>query len=128
MKVSNKPQYVDKIPKAITGKVGDLLDKVDERKQLDAIADELELRKIWDRNLDVLSGGELQRVAVAAALSRNADVYLFDEPSSYLDVKQRLSSCPSDSQPKRATENRHSSRTRLSHHRLPLRPNLRLLR
>ncbi|HSV50385.1 MAG TPA: ribosome biogenesis/translation initiation ATPase RLI [Candidatus Acidoferrales bacterium] len=90
LKVSSKPQYVDKIPKAITGKVGDLLDKVDERKQLDAIADELELRKIWDRNLDILSGGELQRVAVAAALSREADVYLFDEPSSYLDVKQRL--------------------------------------
>jgi ATP-binding cassette subfamily E protein 1 len=90
LKVSSKPQYVDKIPKAITGKVGDLLDKVDERKQIDAIADELDLRKIWDRNLDVLSGGELQRVAVAAALSRNADVYLFDEPSSYLDVKQRL--------------------------------------
>jgi ATP-binding cassette, sub-family E, member 1 len=90
LKVSSKPQYVDKIPKAITGKVGDLLDKVDERKQMDAIADELELRKIWDRNLDVLSGGELQRVAVAAALSREADVYLFDEPSSYLDVKQRL--------------------------------------
>ncbi len=90
LKVSNKPQYVDKIPKAVTGKVGDLLDKVDERKQLDAIADELELRNIWDRALDVLSGGELQRVAVAAALSRDADVYLFDEPSSYLDVKQRL--------------------------------------
>lgn len=90
LRVSSKPQYVDKIPKAITGKVGDLLDKVDERKHLDAIADELELRKIWDRNLDVLSGGELQRVAVAAALSRDAEVYLFDEPSSYLDVKQRL--------------------------------------
>jgi ATP-binding cassette, sub-family E, member 1 len=90
LKVSSKPQYVDKIPKAITGKVGDLLEKVDERKQLDAIAEELELNKVWDRNLDVLSGGELQRVAVAAALSREADVYLFDEPSSYLDVKQRL--------------------------------------
>jgi ATP-binding cassette subfamily E protein 1 len=38
----------------------------------------------------VLSGGELQRVAVTATLSREADVYLFDEPSSYLDVKQRL--------------------------------------
>jgi len=90
LKVSSKPQYVDKIPKAITGKVGDLLEKVDERKQLDALADEFELKKIWDRPLDVLSGGELQRVAVAAALSREADVYLFDEPSSYLDVKQRL--------------------------------------
>ncbi|MDR0470898.1 MAG: ribosome biogenesis/translation initiation ATPase RLI [Nitrososphaerota archaeon] len=90
LKVSSKPQYVDKIPKAVTGKVGDLLDKVDERKQLDAIAEELELTNLWDRALEVLSGGELQRVAVAAALSRDADVYLFDEPSSYLDVKQRL--------------------------------------
>jgi ATP-binding cassette subfamily E protein 1 len=90
IKVSSKPQYVDKIPKAVTGKAGDLLEKVDERKILDQLADELELHKIWDRPLDVLSGGELQRVAVAAALSREADVYLFDEPSSYLDVKQRL--------------------------------------
>ncbi|MCL2135464.1 MAG: ribosome biogenesis/translation initiation ATPase RLI [Candidatus Bathyarchaeota archaeon] len=90
IKVSSKPQYVDKIPKAVTGRAGDLLEKVDERGVLDELADTLELRKIWDRALDVLSGGELQRVAVAAALSRDADVYLFDEPSSYLDVKQRL--------------------------------------
>ncbi|MCL2172869.1 MAG: ribosome biogenesis/translation initiation ATPase RLI [Candidatus Bathyarchaeota archaeon] len=90
LRVSSKPQYVDKIPKAVTGKAGDLLEKVDERKILDVLADTLELRKIWDRPLEVLSGGELQRVAVAAALSRDADVYLFDEPSSYLDVKQRL--------------------------------------
>ncbi len=90
LKVSSKPQYVDKIPKAVAGKVGDLLEKVDERKLLDVLSEELELKKVWDRPLEVLSGGELQRVAVAAALSREADVYLFDEPSSYLDVKQRL--------------------------------------
>jgi ATP-binding cassette subfamily E protein 1 len=90
LRVSSKPQYVDKIPKAVTGKTGDLLEKVDERKILEQLIDELELRKIWDRPLEILSGGELQRVAVAAALSRDADVYLFDEPSSYLDVKQRL--------------------------------------
>jgi ATP-binding cassette subfamily E protein 1 len=90
LKISSKPQYVDKIPKAVAGKVGDLLEKIDERKQLGAIAEELELTTVWDRPLEVLSGGELQRVAVAAALSRDADVYLFDEPSSYLDVKQRL--------------------------------------
>ncbi|MGA3289358.1 MAG: ribosome biogenesis/translation initiation ATPase RLI [Candidatus Bathyarchaeia archaeon] len=90
LKVSSKPQYVDKIPKAVSGKVGDLLENVDERGQLDALSEELELKTVWDRPLEVLSGGELQRVAVAAALSREADVYLFDEPSSYLDVKQRL--------------------------------------
>jgi ATP-binding cassette subfamily E protein 1 len=90
MNVAHKPQYVDKIPKAVSGKVSDLLEKVNERKRLDKLKEELELGKIWDRHLDVLSGGELQRVAMAAALSRDADVYLFDEPSSYLDVKQRL--------------------------------------
>jgi ATP-binding cassette subfamily E protein 1 len=90
LKVAHKPQYVDKMPKAISGKVGELLEKVDERKMLDKLEEELELTQVWDRSLDVLSGGELQRVAVAAALSREVDVYLFDEPSSYLDVKQRL--------------------------------------
>ena len=90
LKVSHKPQYVDRIPKAISGKVSEILEKVDQRKVLDKLAEELELKKIWDRQLDILSGGELQRVAVTAALCREADVYLFDEPSSYLDVKQRL--------------------------------------
>ena len=90
LKVSHKPQYVDKIPKAVSGKVSELLERVDERGVLGELAEELELKKIWDRPLEVLSGGELQRVAVAAALSREVDVYLFDEPSSYLDVKQRL--------------------------------------
>jgi ATP-binding cassette, sub-family E, member 1 len=90
VRVSHKPQYVDRIPKAIHGKVSEILEKVDQRKVLNGLSEELELKKIWDRNLDILSGGELQRVAVTAALCREADVYLFDEPSSYLDVKQRL--------------------------------------
>ncbi|MEM2994471.1 MAG: ribosome biogenesis/translation initiation ATPase RLI [Candidatus Bathyarchaeia archaeon] len=90
LKVSHKPQYVDKIPRVVSGKVGELLEKVDERNRLNAIAERLELKQIWSRQLEVLSGGELQRVAVAAAICREADVYLFDEPSSYLDVKQRL--------------------------------------
>lgn len=90
LKVSHKPQYVDKIPKVISGKVGELLEKVNERKNLDAVTEQLGLKQIWNRPLEMLSGGELQRVAVAATLCRDADVYLFDEPSSYLDVKQRL--------------------------------------
>jgi ATP-binding cassette subfamily E protein 1 len=90
LKIAHKPQYVDKIPKAVSGKVGELLEKVDERKLLDKLAEQLELKQVWDRPLEVLSGGELQRAAVTAALCREADVYLFDEPSSYLDVKQRL--------------------------------------
>jgi ATP-binding cassette subfamily E protein 1 len=90
LKISHKPQYVDKIPRAVSGKVGDLLEQVNERGVLDQVADQLELKQVWDRSLEVLSGGELQRLAVAASICREADVYLFDEPSSYLDVKQRL--------------------------------------
>ncbi|MCK4481957.1 ribosome biogenesis/translation initiation ATPase RLI [Candidatus Bathyarchaeota archaeon] len=90
LEVSHKPQYVDKIPRAISGEVGELLEKVDERGKLDEIAGQLELKEFWNRSLDVLSGGELQRVAVAATICREADVYLLDEPSSFLDVKQRL--------------------------------------
>jgi len=89
-RVVHKPQYVDKIPRVVSGEVGALLENVDERGKLDFLAEQLQLRTIWDRTLNVLSGGELQRVSIAATICREADVYLFDEPSSYLDVKQRL--------------------------------------
>jgi len=90
LRVVHKPQYVNKIPKAVTGKVEELLEKVDERGILKNIVGQLELQNLLERPLQALSGGELQRVAVAAAICREADVYLFDEPSSYLDVRQRL--------------------------------------
>ncbi|NIU39626.1 ribosome biogenesis/translation initiation ATPase RLI [Candidatus Bathyarchaeota archaeon] len=90
LKILHKPQYVDKIPRVVSGKVGDLLEKVDERDKLESLSQQLQLKTVWDRTLEVLSGGELQTVAIAATICREADVYLFDEPSSYLDVKQRL--------------------------------------
>jgi len=49
-----------------------------------------ELVDVLDRDLNKLSGGELQRVAMAATLMKDADVYFFDEPSSYLDIYQRV--------------------------------------
>ncbi len=90
MKVVHKPQYVDKLSRVVSGKAGELLEKVDERNKLSQLTEQLQLKTIWNRNLKVLSGGELQRVAIAASICREADVYLFDEPSSHLDVKQRL--------------------------------------
>ncbi len=38
-----------------------------------------------------LSGGELQRFEIARCLAREADIYLIDEPSAYLDVEERIS-------------------------------------
>jgi ATP-binding cassette subfamily E protein 1 len=89
MKAVHKPQYVDKIPRVVKGKVGEVLDKLDERGVLGTIIDDLEIGHLLDRDVDVLSGGELQRVAIATAICRDAQMYLFDEPSSFLDIYQR---------------------------------------
>jgi ATP-binding cassette subfamily E protein 1 len=63
---------------------------MDERKRMDEVVETLNLKETLDKKVPDLSGGELQRVAVAAAALKDADLYLFDEPSSYNDVYQRL--------------------------------------
>ena len=81
---------VDQLPKVVKGKVSDLLTNVDERGKLDYVCDELDLHNVLDREMKNLSGGELQRVAIAATVLREGDFYYFDEPTSWLDVSQRL--------------------------------------
>ncbi|MBI2125263.1 ribosome biogenesis/translation initiation ATPase RLI [Candidatus Woesearchaeota archaeon] len=88
--LSYKPQQVDLIPKQFSGKVKALLAKADQGNKLREIVDKLDLIKILDSDISTISGGELQRVAIAAAVLKNANLYLFDEPSSYLDIKQRI--------------------------------------
>lgn len=90
LKAVIKPQYVDQIPKAVKGSVQQLLDKKDEMKKQDEVGELLELTKVKGRNVADLSGGELQRFAIAMVCIQAADIFMFDEPSSYLDVKQRL--------------------------------------
>ncbi len=90
LKIVHKPQYVDKVPKVVSGKVRSLLEKSDERGKVEEAVDRLQLGAVEDRNIADLSGGELQRLTIAVAFCKEADVYLFDEPSSYLDVKQRV--------------------------------------
>ncbi|XP_070554138.1 ATP-binding cassette sub-family E member 1-like [Ptychodera flava] len=90
LKAIIKPQYVDQIPKAVKGTVKSLLDRKDETDTQESVCEQLDLLHIRDRNVDELSGGELQRFACAVVCIQNADIFMFDEPSSYLDVKQRL--------------------------------------
>ncbi|UYV74307.1 ABCE1 [Cordylochernes scorpioides] len=85
-----KPQYVDQVPKAIKGCIGDLIDKKDDTNTKQDFYRMLDLENIKHRSVDELSGGELQRFAIAIVCVQRADIYMFDEPSSYLDVKQRL--------------------------------------
>ena len=50
----------------------------------------LKIEALMDQEVQNLSGGELQRVAMTLCLGKPADVYLIDEPSAYLDSEQRL--------------------------------------
>lgn len=90
LKAIIKPQYVDNIPKIVKGKVGDLITKKDERNVASTLINDLDLSRLLEREVAALSGGELQRFAIAAVAIQDAQIYMFDEPSSYLDVKQRL--------------------------------------
>ena len=88
--VAVKPQYVDKLPNMVEGEVGDLLRGVNERELLEEMTVKLGIDHLLNRKLTQLSGGELQRVAICATVLREADVYFFDEPSSYLDIHERM--------------------------------------
>jgi len=90
VKISYKPQAVDLIPKTTKGKVKDLLKKIDEKGEYEKIVEQLGLTNFLDRNIEEVSGGELQRIAIAATVLKKANLYIFDEPTSYLDIKQRL--------------------------------------
>ncbi|KAK9906615.1 hypothetical protein WJX75_005054 [Coccomyxa subellipsoidea] len=85
-----KPQYVDHIPKAVRGNVGDIIEEKDARGVKEMLLRDLDLEQVLDRDVEHLSGGELQRFAIAVVAAQEADVYMIDEPSSYLDVRQRL--------------------------------------
>ena len=90
LRTSIKPQMVQLIPKAFKGTTRELLNKYDERGMINLVIEQLSLNKSLDRSISELSGGELQRLAVAITVNRDADYYFFDEPSSYNDIYQRL--------------------------------------
>ena len=90
VRIATKPQYIDYIPKVFTGSVGDLLKKTDERGKLTDLIPALRLDSLLSHQIGTLSGGELQRVAIAACIAREADFYFFDEITPFLDIYQRI--------------------------------------
>ena len=88
-----KPQTITDLPKVSTiadKSISDLLENADSSGRLKELKVDMNLEEIWDRPVKFLSGGELQRVAVTAAIIREGDIYFFDEPTAYLDVRERL--------------------------------------
>uniref|UniRef100_A0A7J3ZI99 Ribosome biogenesis/translation initiation ATPase RLI n=1 Tax=Fervidicoccus fontis TaxID=683846 RepID=A0A7J3ZI99_9CREN len=90
LRVVHKIQYVDLAPRKVKGTVGELLNRADERGLSRELIRELGLEQVRDRRISHLSGGELQRFLIATVLCKDAHVYIFDEPSSYLDVRERV--------------------------------------
>ena len=88
-----KPQTIVDLPKveAVANKsIRELLESADSSGRLKEMKQGMNLEEIWDRSIKHLSGGELQRVAITAAIVREAEIYFFDEPTAYLDVRERL--------------------------------------
>ncbi len=89
----HKPQTITNLPKmqSIADKpISDLLENADSSGRLKELKEDMNLTSIWDRPIKFLSGGELQRVAMTAAIVREGEIYFFDEPTAYLDVRERL--------------------------------------
>ncbi len=91
-KISYKPQYI-RID--YDGTVENLLVETLKEKLTDAftkneIIKPLGVDSIYNKDVKNLSGGELQTLAIAVCLAREADIYLLDEPSAYLDSNQRM--------------------------------------
>ena len=86
-----KPQNIDLITKLYSiEKAGDILREKNKLNNLKYLYEMLDLQAIDNKSIGTLSGGELQRFAIAIACSQKADIYMFDEPSNYLDIYQRL--------------------------------------
>uniref|UniRef100_A0A3B4YZB3 ATP binding cassette subfamily E member 1 n=1 Tax=Stegastes partitus TaxID=144197 RepID=A0A3B4YZB3_9TELE len=69
-----KPQYVDQIPKTVKGSVGAILSRKDDTDTQDIVCDQLDLSHLRERNVEDLSGGELQRFACAVVCIQRADI------------------------------------------------------
>jgi ATP-binding cassette subfamily E protein 1 len=91
LKLSVKPQHIDKVRDVFKGTVAELLGSVSGgKKRLDEVSRLFKIEDILERKLDQLSGGELQKVSVAAAYMKESDIYYFDEVTNYLDIEERL--------------------------------------
>ncbi|NYZ73942.1 ribosome biogenesis/translation initiation ATPase RLI [Candidatus Micrarchaeota archaeon] len=90
LRVSVKPQHIDRVRGAFKGTVAGLLTTIGGKKAVAEIVERFRLEDILSRKLNQLSGGELQKVSIAAACMKDADIYYFDEITNFLDIEERL--------------------------------------
>ncbi len=85
LSISYKPQYIDENSNE---SIRDIIFKEKINKKISSM---FNLGVLQQKKINELSGGELQRFSIARCLAKDADVYLLDEPSAYLDVEERIS-------------------------------------
>ncbi len=88
IRVSAKPQHIDRIKDVFSGTVEELLNTAGS--DIAPVVEKFGIRNILGRKISQLSGGELQKVAIATAFMKDADIYYFDEVTNYLDIEERL--------------------------------------
>jgi ATP-binding cassette subfamily E protein 1 len=88
LRISIKPQNISELASGV--KVSDFMEKFASDKNVRNIMDRLNISYLLNRKLNEVSGGELQKIAIAAASVKDADVYYFDEPLAYLDITERI--------------------------------------
>ncbi|CAF2072850.1 unnamed protein product [Brassica napus] len=77
--------------KSAKGTLGMVLEKLDERGMMSEICDAMDLNHhVLDREATQVSGGELQRFSIAAVCLKKPDIYVFNKPFNFLDVRHRL--------------------------------------
>ncbi|MFQ1021396.1 ribosome biogenesis/translation initiation ATPase RLI [Tardisphaera saccharovorans] len=90
LRISYKPQMLRPVDMLVSDVMEAVKDSLGKDYYKTEVFESLGIDKLWNRNAKSLSGGELQKVAVALCLGRDAEVYLLDEPSAFLDVEERL--------------------------------------
>ena len=92
IKIAYKPQY---LTNDIDVEVISVLEKangsaIEGSTEEEQIIDPLKIKKLYNKSVKNLSGGELQKVAVTSCLLQKVDLYALDEPSAFLDVEDRI--------------------------------------
>lgn len=85
-----KPQLVEDLSCYTEPHIRKLIEKYNERGMMKEICDDLELNEFLNGRVIQFSPGVLQRVMIAVTVLQKADVYIFDEPSNFLDVRHRF--------------------------------------
>ena len=89
-KISYCPQNSEFAPgKSVYETVRSALREETEVYQINAILNKLGITD-YEQKIDVLSGGQKKRVALAISLIQKADLYLLDEPTNHLDQEMVL--------------------------------------